>query len=586
MTRIVVRLAFAGIRHRLLASGLTILLSAAAAATVVLALEIGATGRDPWQRTFEAAHGADVLAFTRTEDDAHAVAAAAGVAEAAEPVPAFPVDMRIADSSGSAVAVDLAGLDSSPSVNIPVVTEGAAPGGPGIVLERSFAQGLGLRPGMTVSLSTEAASTDLEIVGTAIVPSQPRYPRQNPGLAWVDRAVLEQLVPDRTAWHWTQAVRLEDPDRAGAFVEALGRSLADQVFLSTRDEQEELALLDSQPISLLASAYALMLLVVVLAVAAILVGARVRQQAREIGLLKAVGLTPRQVGRVFAVESAVLGAVGVLLGFFVGAALAPALARNVSSTLLGPPTAAADPWHAVAAAGPVLVVLVAGTWVSTRRRTRLGVVNAIQAGTAAPASRTLTVRLIGLLGVSAPVDLGLRSIVAVRSRAAMLLAALTVTGAAVVFALSMQASLDARPAGVASDVPDGLPVLAYTLDAVLLIIASLSLIAVALLSIRERMREFGTLKTLGFTPGQINLSLTVSHVVLALVAGILAIPLGIGIFIALHTLAGGSPADRVLAPPIWLAATALGLVVLATAAISLPAAIATRAGVAETLRYE
>ena len=65
MTVTLVKLAFAGIRSRLLASALTILLSSAAAATIVLALEVGATARDPWQRTFDAANGAHVLANVR-----------------------------------------------------------------------------------------------------------------------------------------------------------------------------------------------------------------------------------------------------------------------------------------------------------------------------------------------------------------------------------------------------------------------------------------------------------------------------------------------------------------------------------------
>jgi hypothetical protein len=42
MTATLVKLAFAGIRARTLASALTILLAAAAAATIVIALEVGA----------------------------------------------------------------------------------------------------------------------------------------------------------------------------------------------------------------------------------------------------------------------------------------------------------------------------------------------------------------------------------------------------------------------------------------------------------------------------------------------------------------------------------------------------------------
>ena len=63
MTRMLVRLAFAGIRSRLLASAITIAIAAAAVATIVLALEVRSSGVDPWQQTFAAANGPHVLAF-------------------------------------------------------------------------------------------------------------------------------------------------------------------------------------------------------------------------------------------------------------------------------------------------------------------------------------------------------------------------------------------------------------------------------------------------------------------------------------------------------------------------------------------
>ena len=168
----------------------------------------------------------------------------------------------------------------------------------------------------------------------------------------------------------------------------------------------------------------------------------------------------------------------------------------------------------------------------------------------------------------------------------MLGAALTVTGAALVFALSVKASLDAAPKGEISDVPDGLSLLVYTLDVVLLFIATLSLIAVALLSVRERMREFGVLKTLGFTPGQITLNLTSGHALLALVAGVVSIPAGIGLYAAVYAATGGPSEGRVFPPASWLALVVVGLIVLACASISLPARLAARVGIADALRYE
>jgi predicted anti-sigma-YlaC factor YlaD len=67
MTAMLFRLAFAGIRSRLLASALTIAIAGAAAATIVLALEVRSSGLDPWQRTFDAANGAHVLALVPSQ---------------------------------------------------------------------------------------------------------------------------------------------------------------------------------------------------------------------------------------------------------------------------------------------------------------------------------------------------------------------------------------------------------------------------------------------------------------------------------------------------------------------------------------
>ena len=95
----------------------------------------------------------------------------------------------------------------------------------GIVLERSFADALGLRVGTTLRLAAPAGPIELPIVGTAISPSQPRYPRRNPGLAWVTRATLERIEPDSSRWRWTEAIRLTDPAAAPAFAARAAASL-------------------------------------------------------------------------------------------------------------------------------------------------------------------------------------------------------------------------------------------------------------------------------------------------------------------------------------------------------------------------
>ena len=61
----------------------------------------------------------------------------------------------------------------------------------------------------------------------------------------------------------------------------------------------------------------------------------------------------------------------------------------------------------------------------------------------------------------------------------------------VVTTLSLDATLEAQPAGEASDFPDELLLLIYTLDTVLLLVTATTLVAVALLSVRERIHDYG-----------------------------------------------------------------------------------------------
>jgi ABC-type lipoprotein release transport system permease subunit len=582
MTATLVKLAFAGIRARTLPSALTILLAAAAAATIVIALEVGGTGRDPWQRTFDAANGAHVLALVPSQADARAIAALPGVAQPDDPVPSVVVP-----AGGGTDRLQLAGLRAPARVNAPVRTDGAAPPADGIVLERSFADALGLRVGNTLRLAGAEGPVQLPVVGTAISPGQARYPRSNPGVAWVTRATLERIEPDRGRWHWTQAIRLTDPAAAPGFAARAATSLPPgAASVSSWEDQRAAALLDAQPIQLIVTTYTIVLLVVVFVVIALLVGARASQQQREIGLLKAVGLTPRQISAVFALESAALGFIAVIVGFAVGATLAPRLAAPSAETLLTAPTAAVNPWHLLVAACPILLVLVAAARSSTRRSTRFTVVHAIQSSAPSPTSRSRLAHALGRVPLPVSLTLGLKDLLSRRGRALRLSGAIALTGAAIVFALSMKASLDHRPAGQVSDVPDELPLLVYTLDAVLLVITLTTLVAIALLSVRERIRDYGVLKAIGLTPKQIASSLVSAHAALALIAALVSIPVGVELYRAVYAVAGGDSQDLVIAPWWSLALVPIATILVVAGATSLPARLATRIPTADALRYE
>jgi putative ABC transport system permease protein len=94
---------------------------------------------------------------------------------------------------------------------------------------------------------------------------------------------------------------------------------------------------------------------------------------RELGLLRLVGATPRQVRRLLLGESAVVAAAATVVGGLVGTMLAPGilwLVRAVGVTTLDLP--APSPWIAWAAAVPAgVVVALLGAWRSSRRAGRI-----------------------------------------------------------------------------------------------------------------------------------------------------------------------------------------------------------------------
>jgi putative ABC transport system permease protein len=104
--------------------------------------------------------------------------------------------------------------------------------------------------------------------------------------------------------------------------------------------------------------------------------------------------------------------------------------------------------------------------------------------------------------------------------------------------------------------------------------------------VRERVRDYGVLKAIGLTPRQLTSTLVSAHAALALVAALVSLPVGIGLYVAVYGMAGGSSDDLVIAPWWWLALVPVATVLVVAAATDLPARLATRIPIADALRYE
>jgi putative ABC transport system permease protein len=129
----------------------------------------------------------------------------------------------------------------------------------------------------------------------------------------------------------------------------------------------------------------------------------------------------------------------------------------------------------------------------------------------------------------------------------------------------------------------------YVLCALLLLVGVVNLLTTTLLGVRERVHDFGILKSIGLTPRQLVASVTAGGGLLALLAAAVGMPVGVGLYRAMVTaLADPSERSALLATPAWwwMALLVPATLVFAAVGTALPARRAAGVDVATALRYE
>jgi putative ABC transport system permease protein len=121
-----------------------------------------------------------------------------------------------------------------------------------------------------------------------------------------------------------------------------------------------------------------------------------------------------------------------------------------------------------------------------------------------------------------------------------------------------------------------------------LAIGLVNLLTTLLLVIRERVRDFAIFKVVGLTPRQVLASVTSGGTLLAALAVVVGVVIGLPVFHALVVLTNPSDGpDLVTTPPWWWVALMFpGALLFTTLASVLPARRAAAIKPAEALRYE
>ena len=238
------------------------------------------------------------------------------------------------------------------------------------VIGTALAHRLQLDVGDNLSLQTAAGPTPLQVAGVA-------NDYTCGGMTvYLHRAAAERLLKlegvDALIVNSRTEALAETHTRLQAFCEQQGLLLQSLADLRT--------LLDSIVASFLASLWALLVLGFVVASLGICntLTMDILERTREIGLLRVVGMTRRQVRKMILIQSLIIAAIGLLPGAIVGAIFSW-LANASAIALLGHSIGTGvDPvWIAACLAGALVVVIAATIW-PARRAASLELKDALQ----------------------------------------------------------------------------------------------------------------------------------------------------------------------------------------------------------------
>src|SRR5918995_925348 len=629
------RLAARDLRRRPAEAALLLLAITAATTTLTLGLVLHDVASDPYQRTREATAGPDVVATVSADPvqnqpadraSLETLADAPGVVDHSGP---YPVTGAVLKAQGQLATAQVEGRDpAAASVDQPELTQGSWVDDGGAVIEAAFADALGVRAGDRITLNGRS----FEVVGLAATAAAAPYPTmsptgtaenplqycvpypdpcdqrsetggdpspelraawrridtEHPGLVWLTQSDARSLAPQGESLSYVLNLKLDDPAEASAFVNTYlpsGRSpevvsadgpslrswqqIRDQIAADLERNEQEVLLVGSRLLTLLA-----------VASVAVLVGGRMADQIRRVGLLKAVGGTPGLIAAVLLAEYVVVALVAAASGLAAGWLAAPML-TDASAGLLGSAGARTLTLSTVGLVMAVaLGVAVAATFVPAVRAARTSTVRALADSARAPRRRAWLIAVSARLPV--PLLLGLR-VAARRPRRVVLgVVSMAITVCGIVAALAAQADpalIEDRGSTIKGE---GLDEVLLVITITLVALAAVNAIFITWATALDAKHSSALARALGATPQQVSTGLSAVQVLPALAGAVLGIPGGLALFNGLT-----DETDGVTGPPLWQLLAVVPVTVLVVAALTtIPARLGARRPTAEILQAE
>jgi ABC-type lipoprotein release transport system permease subunit len=596
------RVAAKDMRHRPVLTVLLLLAIATGVATLTLGLALRGTTDNPYMRTRAAANGPDIVAsdingYARAQGQDTGSSRSMSISGSAQPADLapleyapgvvahsgpFPLTWALLQKGHIAATAEVEGRSSAPStVDQPKLTQGSWVRPGGVVVEATFAQTLGLHVGDRLRLG----GSSFEVVGTAATAAFPSYPvasalgaflvgtlgSNSIGLVWVPEADVAHLA---TAGSepvlYDMNLKLADPAAAQAFVDRHRASPVLALYSWQSIRSKETLVTARAQLVLFTGSWLLVLLAI--ASVAVLVGGRMAEQTRRVGLLKAIGGTPLLVAVALLFEYALIGLCAAAAGLLAGWLAAPLVDRPGAGLLGAPSAPSLSVSTVVLAVALALGVALVATSVPAARAARQSTVAALENSVRTPRRRPKLIALSSHLPV--PLLLGVR--LAARRPGRMLLSvfSVAVTTSGLVAVLILRVTVNGILGPVVSQATT-------TISLTLVVLAAVNAVFIAWTTAVDSRRPAAVARALGATPRQVAAGLSAALLLPALLGALLGIPGGI----VLHRIAKQAGATPV--PPIlWLAVLVVGLLLVIAVLTAVPVSIDARRPVADVLQSE
>ena len=254
-----------------------------------------------------------------------------------------------------------------------------------VALTRAFAAKLGLKQGDLLRVNAAARPAELR-VRFVLEPDDPAA-LSDIRSASMDIGWAQELLGTTGRLDSVQILLADDADPAAVAAAARAIVPADVVVAAPQQRSEQIGkMLASFQLNL--AALSLVSLLVGMFLIYNTVSAAVVRGRREIGILRAIGTSRREIRILFLGEALVFGIPGIVLGILAAFPLAGLLVGAVGETisslyvLVSIENLAATPWQIAAAALAGLASVLAAAWIPSGEATKVQVTRALHLGTA------------------------------------------------------------------------------------------------------------------------------------------------------------------------------------------------------------